>query len=152
LSLIRRQLQNLFEDHAGRRLADPSAQTGRPFPATGSTAARKVTKIESVWQFVPRYSRRTRRVKQYTVIYDTVVEQDLALLVAEHFHTPAARDIAQASNRIDQVLSMNPECWGQAIRDNLRLLWVPPLEIMDVILEDDRQVIVVDVRFVADHV
>ena len=90
-------------------------------------------------------------MKRFTVIYDASVEKDLAQLVVEHFDAPAARDIARASDRIDKVLSMSPSDCGQSIRDNLRVLWVPPLEIMHVVLNDDCQVLVIDVRLAPEQ-
>jgi hypothetical protein len=89
-------------------------------------------------------------VKRFTVIYDPRVEKALAYLVVEHWNTSVVAKISLASNRIDKLLSGHPEHWGTPIRDNVRVLWVPPLEIMYVIFDDDRQVIVFDVKFVPD--
>lgn len=89
-------------------------------------------------------------MKRFTVIYDPRVETALAYLVVEHWDTPVVAKISLASNRIDKLLSNHPENWGTPIHDNVRVLWVPPLEIMYVVFDEDRQVIVFDVKFVPD--
>jgi hypothetical protein len=89
-------------------------------------------------------------VKRFTVIYDPRVETALAYLVVENWDTPVVAKISQASNRIDKLLSNHPENWGTPIHDNVRVLWIPPLEIMHVTFDEDRQVIVFDVKFVPD--
>ena len=101
-------------------------------------------------------------MKRFTIIYDPRVETALAYLVVENWDTPVVAKISQASNRIDKLLSKgmvddpqkllsnHPENWGTPIHDNVRVLWIPPLEIMHVIFDEDRQVIVFDVKFVPD--
>jgi hypothetical protein len=90
-------------------------------------------------------------VKRFTVIYEPDAEKALAYLVGQHWNTPMVAKISLASNRIDKLLSGNPEDWGSPVHDNVRLLWVPPLEIMYVVFDEDRQVVVFDVKLVPDR-
>jgi len=90
-------------------------------------------------------------VKRFTVIYEPDAEKALAYLVGQYWNTSMVAKISLASNRIEKLLSPHPDDWGSPIRDNVRVLWVPPLEIMYVVFGEDRQVVVFDVKFVPDE-
>jgi hypothetical protein len=89
-------------------------------------------------------------VKAYSVVWHTDVQDALANLVLQHWGTPQLELISRASAQIDQLLVDRPLEVGSSAGANLRFLSVAPLTVLYAVYEDDRTVMLLEYRYLAE--
>jgi plasmid stabilization system protein ParE len=83
---------------------------------------------------------------KYTVVWHDRAEGQLARMWSD---LSDRAGITRAADAIDLELEYDPDRKGQAERDGLRSLFIPPLHILYEVRDPDRVVEVVVVRYVA---
>ena len=81
----------------------------------------------------------------YTVVWKPPAEEELARLWID---APERDLVAQAADRIDQLLKSNPLQQGESRSGSVRVLFVDPLGVFFDVNEQDRLVSVLKVWFV----
>jgi hypothetical protein len=82
---------------------------------------------------------------RYTVVWDGFAQRKLAEL---WLNNPAIRrDVTNAVNEIDGLLSQSPATLGIPALGRGRIVVRPPVSVLFLLREDDRQVRVLDIKF-----
>jgi len=84
-------------------------------------------------------------MRRYTVVYSLM---SLRRLAESWLDNPAVRqEIADASDEIEAALLDRPHAVGEPVSPRARLVVRPPLAVLFRILEEDRQVRVIHLKF-----
>ncbi len=84
-------------------------------------------------------------MRRYTVVYSPTA---LRRLAESWLDNPAVRqEIADASDEIERALMERPHSIGEPVSVLARLVVCPPLAVLFRIVEDDRQVRVIHLKF-----
>jgi hypothetical protein len=82
-------------------------------------------------------------MKQYTVTYATVAQDDLA---RQWLAASDRSAVAKATNEIDRILANSPSTKRTELHEGLRTLTVEPLTTQFSVEEDDKRVTIWSVR------
>ena len=86
---------------------------------------------------------------RYTVTY---TRNALSALAREWLNAADRRAVTDAGDEVDRQLAFDAPDKGEEVREGLRRLVVPPLQVQYTVHENDRTVTVWTVRAVADSV